>query len=277
MKNLHIGVAQIERLQGQYEKNCQQHRDFIQQAKNQGVECLVFPELSLNGYSGEHSRGEAMTRDDKRLATLSALAPEMLISVGFPEKNTTGSDDSRCFNSQALLHQGRVVAVHRKLNLPHYGRLNEKDYYTAGDGLQFYQHDNLRIHQLICADLWNPALVHTAMLDLPELLIAPICSAQAAVSDSFKNSLQWQKPLAFYSMIYATPIIMANYIEDDPEGCWGGSCIYDAFGRCLANAGRDTTLMTATVDLSDACNAREQLPTIRDADTSLVRQLLAKH
>ncbi|MGY0399416.1 MAG: hypothetical protein ACWIPH_05670 [Ostreibacterium sp.] len=50
------------------------------------------------------------------------------------------------------------------------------------------------------------------MLDYPNLIVAPICSSQTAVSERFSNSAEWRKTLAFYAMIYATPIVMANYI-----------------------------------------------------------------
>lgn len=128
---------------------------------------------------------------------------------------------------------------------------------------------------MICADLWNPALTHCAMLDVPDLLLSPICSMQTAVSDSFSNSDKWPKVLEFYAMIYATPIVMANYIDlNGSEGCWGGSCIIDAYGNTLVNAGKAVKLIEADINLAENVISQNLLQTIQNADTSLILELL---
>src|SRR3546814_2340058 len=63
---------------------------------------------------------------------------------------------------------------------------------------------------LICADLWNPALVHLAMLHGASVLLAPVNSAVGAVGGEFSNPEGWDLVLRFYAMMYGLPILMAN-------------------------------------------------------------------
>jgi predicted amidohydrolase len=119
---------------------------------------------------------------------------------------------------------------------------------------------------LICADLWNPALVHSALLNRPTLLCAPINSASGAVSDDFSNERNWGVNLSFYAMTYGTPVIMANrYGPEGDSHFWGGSRILDPRGHVLAQADDQEGLITATLSYRQIARARFELPTHRDA------------
>jgi NAD+ synthase (glutamine-hydrolysing) len=50
LKNLKIALAQIEVIPGQPEKNIATMLRYIQQAKDQKVDIIVFPELCVGGY-----------------------------------------------------------------------------------------------------------------------------------------------------------------------------------------------------------------------------------
>jgi predicted amidohydrolase len=255
------------------ETNFSAHADLIRQAEHSGAELLLFPELSLTGFQlGRRTPEVAMRRDDARLLELARLAPPMLVVLGFVEEASPGE----YYNAIAYLQGGRVIDVYRKINLPTYGGLEEGKWYHEGDDLVLVEcKPHWRTCGLICADLWNPALVHCAMLRRPELLLAPVNSASAIVSEAFSNENNWQTNVTFYAMLYGIPVLMANrYGAEGDAWFWGGSRILGPRGEVLAQADDRECLISATLDLASIAAARFDHPAMRDANTPLIRRLL---
>ncbi|MDR5867751.1 nitrilase-related carbon-nitrogen hydrolase [Halomonas koreensis] len=271
---LHVAAAQINAGLGAVDANLERHLEVIDEAASHGVELLVFPELSLTGYGlGGQVMQVAMPVEDPRLARLAEACGAMQAVVGFVEEASPGE----YYNALAILQDGEIVAVHRKLNLPTYGGLEEGKWFSHGSELtQAQVRPGWSATQLICADLWNPALVHAALLPRPTVLCAPINSASGIVSEDFSNEQNWGLNVRFYAMTYGTPVIMAN--RYGPEGAshfWGGSRILGPRGEVLAEAEDRETLITATLSRTAIARARFELPTHRDADTPLIRELMA--
>ncbi|NMV06046.1 nitrilase-related carbon-nitrogen hydrolase, partial [Vibrio parahaemolyticus] len=117
--------------------------------------------------------------------------------------------------------------------------------------------------------------VHCALLDKPEILLAPINSASSIVSKDFSNEDNWLVNVKFYAVLYGTPVLMANRYGPEGEAWfWGGSCILSPTGELLAQAEDGETLITATLSLDDIDKARFELPTVRDSNTPLITTLL---
>ena len=271
---LPVGVAQINASLGDINLNLERHLEVIAEARERQLALLVFPELSLTGYGlGSGVMQAAMPLEDPRLARLARAAGEMQTVVGFVEEASPGE----YYNALAILQDGEIVAVHRKLNLPTYGGLEEGKWFAHGNALT---HTTVRpgwsATQLICADLWNPALVHAALLPRPTVLCAPINSASGIVSEAFSNEHNWALNVHFYAMTYGTPVIMANrYGSEGESHFWGGSRILGPRGELLAEAEDREMLITAELSRTAIAKARFELPTHRDADTPLIRELMA--
>lgn len=273
-EEIRVGAVQINVEPGRIGDNLERHLVEVKQARDARLDLLVFPELSLTGYQlgALGVSASAMLRHDRRLLQLAEAAGEMQVVAGFVEESSPGE----YYNALAILQHGELVDVHRKLNLPNYGALEEGKYFSHGERLtQAGLAGQWQAAYLVCADLWNPALVHAAMLARPSILVAPINSAHGAVSEEFSNEANWVTNVSFYSMIYGTPIIMAN--RYGPEGnafFWGGSRIMGPRGETLVVAEDDECLITATLKRADIARARFDMPTHRDANTALIRSLL---
>src|SRR3546814_15048977 len=84
----------------------------------------------------------------------------------------------------AAVRDGRLLFVHRKLNLPTYGQMDEGKVFAGGRYVETFRVTGpWYAGVLICADLWNPALVHLAMLHGASVLLAPVNSAVGARSE----------------------------------------------------------------------------------------------
>ena len=268
---LEVAIAQIDCDLGDTQSNAQRHLDYIAKARSAGAELLLFPELSLTGYRlGADIVQVAMKRRDPMIMEIARAAEEMIVVLGFVEEGP----GAQFYNSAVAVSRGRLLFLHRKLNLPTYGNLEEGKLFATGRFIEVFDAGGPWTGAcLICADLWNPALVHLAMVHGATLLLAPINSAVEAVGGEFSNPGGWRTTTDFYAMMYGMPLVMANRIGTEHGArFWGGSRIVDAYGRCLAEADDRECLLSATLDYNDVRHARFQLPTVRDSNLNLVHR-----
>ncbi len=268
---LTVAAAQFASETGDIAANLETHRDFIDRAKAVGADVLVFPELSLVGhYGAERLLDVVMTREDDRLLALSREAGAMEIVVGFVEE----ARGAQFYNAAAVLKNGKLRYLHRKINIPSYGRLIETKYYAHGRFVDTHAlNDDWQMGLLICADLYNPALVHLSFLHGATFLVAPISSGREAVDEAFDNPLSWATTIQFYAMMYGAPVVMTNRTGQEGDlTFWGGARILDSHGRVLAQGGSDDELIHARLDYADVRSARAMLPTVRDSNISLVQR-----
>src|SRR5207244_9627809 len=126
----------------------------------EGAQLVVFPELALTGYPPEDlllkthfadAAGEALRElaAGTRGTTITAL-------VGFPER----ADD--LYNAAAVLADGEVRAVYRKIFLPNYGVFDEHRYFQAGTEAALIEVNGVALGLTICEDIWEPGPPATA-------------------------------------------------------------------------------------------------------------------
>ncbi len=133
MSRLKVAAAQIECRPGDIAANLALHRAAIEEARGQGADVLVFPELSLTDYlTAPDLLTLARPAAGPELAALAEAAGPMTLAVGFIEKDP----DGRFYNAQAILRDGQIRHIHRKANLPTYGRLVEGRYYKPGRSIE---------------------------------------------------------------------------------------------------------------------------------------------
>ncbi len=270
-KRITVGVGQIEAVTFDLHANLGKHIEIIREARERGVEVLLFPELSLTGYMiGPAVIDLALPRDDPFLLQLASHARGMTVIAGFVEE----APAAQFYNSAVALRDGQVLFVHRKLNLATYGNLEEDKYFAEGRYIDVFRHRTpWTISLLICADLWSPGLVHLAALHGATLLMAPIASSVEAVFGDFSNPKGWELALSFYAMMYGMPVVMANHCGTmDGLNFYGQSRIVDPHGNTLAVAEDQECLITAEVDYDIVRRARFQLPTVRDSNLDLIHR-----
>lgn len=268
---LRVAAAQIDPTEAEIDQNMAKHFEYIDAARDEGVDLLVFPELSLTGYQIRSKTPDlAITRDDPRLIELAERAGEMTVVAGFVEESLA----AQFHNSAAALRNGKVQFIHRKLNLATYGNLEEAKYFARGRYVDVFVHEPPWTGAIfICADSWNPGLIHLAGLYGATLLIIPIASSREAVGLDFSNPDGWNTALSFYGMLYGMPIVMANLCGTrEGETYWGGSRIIGPHGQTLAIGGEGEELVVADLEYNKVRQARFQLPTVRDSNLDLIHR-----
>jgi predicted amidohydrolase len=271
-----VAVAQIESVLGDLEANLRKHLDVIDAAHGAGVAVLLFPEMSLTGHSaGPDTLRLAIARDHPFVADIARASGGMCTVFGVIEEGVA----AQFHNSAFAVREGGVIFVHRKINLATYGKLDDGKHFAAGCCVDTFDPGlRWRASVLICADTWNPALVHLAAAQGATVLLAPISSALEAVGAEFDNPAGWDTNLRFHAMTYGMPVAMANRVGKEGElTFWGGSRIVDPLGRTLARAaGEGEELVRAELEFEQVRRARYFLPTVRDSNLPLLHREIGR-
>jgi NAD+ synthase (glutamine-hydrolysing) len=149
---LKVALAQINTTVGDIEGNAAKIREGITGARDQGVQLVLFPELALTGYPPEDLLIKTHFLDSaaRALEELASRAQDVVAVVGFPER----ADD--VYNSAAVLAEGRVAAIYRKVYLPNYSVFDEQRYFQTGDGGALIEINGTPIGLTVCEDIWEP-------------------------------------------------------------------------------------------------------------------------
>lgn len=150
--------------------------DLVKKANASGVNLLVFPELSITGYT---------CQDLFQQKTLETKAVESLISIAKKTKATTVlfavglplSYEGNRYNCAAFVHHGKILAIVPKTFIPNYGEFYEDRWFaswnertteiTLSKGfenipfgtdiiIQDSSDSSIKIACEICEDLWVP-------------------------------------------------------------------------------------------------------------------------
>jgi predicted amidohydrolase len=275
---LRIGLAQIAPRLGDLEANLERHHALIADARRQDVGLVVFPELGLTGYLLQDLASEvAMRLDDPRLTELARATDGISAVVGFVEE----SADHRLFIAAALMEDGLIRHVHRKLFLPTYGLFDERRFFAAGDILRAVPSRlGVGIGLAICEDFWHLSVPQVLALDGAQIIIdissSPGRDLAATNAVGLGTATSWRTLMRTYAQLTTSLIVFVNRVgNEESVSFWGGSEVIAPSGRPVFSAPLyDEGLFVVDVDLADIRRERIGLPLLRDERLELeVREL----
>ena len=302
MQPLRIALAQIAPRLGLLDENLASHHALIGQARAGGAGLVVFPELGLTGYLLQDLAAEvAMRLDDPRLLALAAataapgtaaLAPGAGANGDRPDGAPGGglsaivsfveeSADHRLFIAVALLEDGRVRHVQRKLFLPTYGLFDERRFFAAGDLLRATPSRlGVGVGLSVCEDFWHLGVPQLLALDGAQLLVnvssSPGRDLAALNEVGLGTATSWRTLLRTYAQLTTSFVVFVNRVGvDESISFWGGSEVIGPNGDAIFSAPLyDEGLFYADIDLADVRRERIALPLLRDERLELtVREL----
>ncbi|TMD32442.1 MAG: carbon-nitrogen hydrolase [Chloroflexi bacterium] len=278
MPSLRIALAQIAPRLGLLEENLEQHRAILADARSQGAGLVVFPELGLTGYLVQDLASDvAMRLDDPRLMDLVEATKGLSAIVSFVEE----SADHRLFIAAALIEDGRMRHVHRKLFLPTYGLFDERRFFGAGDVLRAVPSRlGVGIGIAVCEDFWHVSVPHLLALDGAQILVNVSSSPGRDLASTSEVGLgtatSWRTLMRTYAQLTTSVAVFCNRVGvDESFSFWGGSEVIGPSGQALFSAPLwDEGLFTVDVDLADIRRERIALPLLRDERPELVAREL---
>lgn len=153
METIRLALAQVNPTVGEFEGNTRLIIDNLTRARSLGVDLVAFPELAITGYPPEDLLLKPHFIDANRAALdrIVEASQNVIAIVGFVD--TDGSD---IFNAAAIIVDGKLRHVYRKVFLPNYGVFDEERYFQSGSHAPVFVSGKLRIGVNICEDIWYP-------------------------------------------------------------------------------------------------------------------------
>lgn len=272
---LTVGLAQVYPKLGDLVGNLHKHIRLLTDAKAQGAELVVFPELSLTGYFLQDLLYEVALRptsDDPIFGQLLQATADLDLDavIGFAEIDAR----AKHYISAAYLSRGKVLHVHRKVYLPTYGMFIDGRFFSPGDGVRAFDTRFGRVGILICEDFWHVSAPYLLWLDGADMFIFPTDSPARGVGvEPDVGSARWaQKLVQTYAGLFGSPILYCNRVGfEDGINFFGESMVANADGAILAKAVPfDEQLLIQQVDLEATRRSRAAQPFLRDERTDLV-------
>ncbi len=258
----------------------------MRRAEDEGVSVLVFPELSLTGYTCADLFGQPVLQRGalEALGTVieeGGKAYSGLAVVGLPL-----AVDDQVFNCAAVLHRGRVLGVVPKSFIPNYKEFYERRWFAAaatarsrevilggvavpfGTDRLFSAADveGLTVGVEICEDLWVP---------VPPSSMQALAGATVHVNLSASNDIIGKAAYRRQLVASQSGRCLAAYVyaacgvgESTTDVVFGGHSLIAENGTLLAEARRfqrQDVLLTADVDLERLRGDRVRTNSFGDA------------
>lgn len=151
-----VTIAQINTTNGDIDGNVGKIIAAIEQARAEGSELVVFPELVTHGYT---SQDWFQDRDiiEKALDPLERIIPStkgVTAVIGTIRPNMS-EDGRKLFNCAAIVHDGQLIGFADKTLLPEYDVFDDPRYFEPSDVRKVFEVGGRKLGVVVCEDFWN--------------------------------------------------------------------------------------------------------------------------
>ena len=242
------------------QKNLERARQMLEQAKRDGAELAVLPEMFCCPYSNRFFRSYGEEEGGPAWQALSGMAREFsfyLVAGSMPELK-----DGQVYNTAYVFDRtGQQIAKHRKAHLFDIDveggqRFQESETLSPGDQITVFDTEFGRLGLCICFDFRFQEMAK-AMADRgAQLIIVP------AAFNMTTGPAHWElmfRQRAVDNQVFTLGTAPARN-EEEEYVSYGNSILVDPWGTVLARAGAGEELLLADIDLARNEAIRRQLP-----------------
>lgn len=253
-------LAQISPRLGDLRKNLDIHLAFIDKARRRKADLVIFPELSLTGYTLMDLVPDVAIRPakDPLFRKLVAASRSIDIVAGFLEEKETGVFT----NSAAYLAGGKIIHLHRKVFLPTGGMFEEAKFFARGRDFRTFATSHGRIGLMICREFLSYGACYLLFADGADIIIVISAAPGRGMAEAgrFATSRMWElmgETISFFSTAF---VVYCNRVGvEDGKMFAGGSFIFGPDGKRLVKAADiDEELVAADLRLEHVRSVRKK-------------------
>lgn len=267
-------------------ENARRMMEATRQASDEGAGLIVFPELSMTGYSIDDLLTQDVLYDavDEAVAYIRDQSVELLpvIVVGAPVRSHT-----QAFNCAIVIHRGKILGVKPKHYVPNYREFYESRWFTpasewtdlasvwiGGDEVAFNRDllceatdiPGFRLYVDICEDLWVPVPPSARATSSGTTVVANLSASPVTVGRARDRHLMCQSASSRQHCAYVYSA--AGEGESTTDLAWDGHSLIYENGVLLAENERFQSgvhLTYADIDLDMLRREQQQMNTFEDS------------
>jgi len=249
--------------------NADEHIALIEQAGAQGVDLIVFPELSLSGYAIDDlvMQGALLDEVERQIARIAEAADKagLIAVVGAPLRN-----GDALYNCAVALGSGGVLGVTPKTYLPNYREYYEKRWFApaasrsedaivlGGETVDFApglifeaaNRPGFVFAVEICEDFWAPQPPSTRAALAGARILLNLSASNIVIGKADERALLCASQSARTLSAYV--FTASGWGESTTDLAWDGQAMIHEMGACLASGERfsmQSHLTVADIDV----------------------------
>ena len=242
--SLRLALCQLDPTVGDIAANEAAIAASIEAARERGAGMVLFGELSVTGYPPEDLLYKEHFLRDARAAVdrLAARTQGLIAIVGFPQRAAD------VHNAAAVLADGAVAGVYRKMRLPNYGVFDEQRYFQAGSTGGLIELGEHLVGITVCEDIWQPGPPCSDLALAGATLIVNISASPYHAGKGLERELMVVQRAREHITAFAFCALVGGQDELVFDG---HSFVVDHTGALLARAAQfEEELLICDVDLS---------------------------
>ena len=247
---MRLALAQINTVVGDLEGNRRRILAALDDARGEGADLALLPELAVTGYPPEDLllRPAFVRAAEASLREIAAACIEIVALVGTPWF------DRDLFNACAVCAGGEVKAVYRKRFLPNYGVFDEDRYFAPGRELVLLRLGGTLVGPTVCEDIWQPGPPATDLALAGAELLVNLSASPYHVGKAEER----EEMLVTRARDNSAFLAFCNAVGGQDELLFDGhSVVLDDEGEVLARApGFEEALLVLDIDPGEAIGRR---------------------
>lgn len=268
MKKFKIAVCQILVTEDKG-RNLKKAEVMIREAKSQGGEVIVLPEIFNSPYNNDCMTQMAEDYPGESTNLLSSLAKELqvyIIGGSIPEKTK-----DKIYNTSFIFNrEGELIGSHRKMHLFDIdvkGKITfkESDIVDYGQQVTVVDTEYCKIGVAICYDMRFPELMRLMALKGAEVIVVP------AAFNTTTGPAHWHETIkvrAIDNQVYFVAASPARNMKSSYHA-YGFSTIMSPWGEVVATTEEKEDIIYGEVDLGYVAKVRQELPLLKHRRTDI--------
>ena len=227
MQDIRIAAVIFNSIVNQPGVNLDRMVPLIDQAKNQGVNLICFPELNVTGYSTQTAivdSAEPIPGAISRGLQQMAQHAQLVILAGMVEKDK----NDRIFASHLVVTPQEVSGIYRKIHIAP----PELKIFSAGNTSPLFEIEGLKLGIQLCYDAHFPELSTRMAVDGADIIFIPHASPRGTPRQKLNSWLRHLTARAFDNSVF---IVACNQSGNNQKGLQfpGVAVVIDPSGQII--------------------------------------------